>query len=191
MLPKTWERHGPILQSHVDRHPHPQASQIFADLDRRAKRILRPLSKNTVSAQDPHCRIIRFLDNVDYSTHVNIESLADKCMHAMADARGRISTILNWTCSIYRDGSHRIYLCTRLLRRWSHLGVDIDDGILHHLHTTKPNGDSDMRNTFRVIAELVRSKTFSVGRYLQWLIATGSASAEKDLSTVSIRSSVS
>ncbi|KAF2000788.1 hypothetical protein P154DRAFT_522377 [Amniculicola lignicola CBS 123094] len=183
LLPKTWEKHGTILQSHVTIHPHPQASQIFADLDRRAKRLLRPLCSNPVGSRDPRRRIIHLLDNVDYSNHVNIESLAYDCMEAVADARKLLSTVLNWTSSLYRDGSHRIYLCTRLLRRWSHLGADIDDGILHHLHKLKPNGDSDIRNTFRVIAELVRSKTFSVGRYLQWLIATGLASGEKDLST--------
>jgi mediator of RNA polymerase II transcription subunit 12, fungi type len=82
---------------------------------------------------------------------------------------------MQWASSVYREGSHRIYLATRLLRKWSLPGSDIDDAILDFLRTMDTIG-SEPRDAFRIVAELVRSRTFSVGKYLQWLIATGALS---------------
>lgn len=46
-------------------------------------------------------------------------------------------------------------------------------------------GTGQLSIVFRIVAELVRSKTFAAGRYLQWLIATGSLGHDTDLSSVS------
>lgn len=114
------------------------------------------------------------LDSVDYTSGLNTETLACECLATISDARTLVSTVLKWASSLYREGAHRAYLATRLLRRWSRSGLDIDSAILSYFHSSDMNKGSDPRNVFRIVAELVRSKNFSVGKYLQWLIATGS-----------------
>ena len=42
----------------------------------------------------------------------------------------------------------------------------------------------DARRVFKIISELVRSRTFAAGRYMQWLIATGSIAQDLDISLV-------
>jgi mediator of RNA polymerase II transcription subunit 12 len=107
-------------------------------------------------------------------------------MDLTSTARVTVSAALQWASSPYRDGCYRIYLATRLIRKWSLLGADTDDAILAYFHSTERDVGADQRNAFRVVAELIRSQTFSVGKYLQWLIATGSISRSQDITLVSI-----
>jgi mediator of RNA polymerase II transcription subunit 12 len=102
-------------------------------------------------------------------------------MDLTSTARVTVSAALQWASSPYRDGCYRIYLATRLIRKWSLLGADTDDAILAYFHSTERDVGADQRNAFRVVAELIRSQTFSVGKYLQWLIATGSISRSQDI----------
>lgn len=77
-----------------------------------------------------------------------------------------------------------MYLATRLLRRWSHLGADVYEGVLSYLCSMTWTETGEPCTIFKVVAELVRSKTFAAGRYLQWLIATGSLGNEPNISSV-------
>lgn len=106
-------------------------------------------------------------------------------METMPDSTLLIAAVLQWACSCYREGDHRTYLAIRLLRKWNHLGADVYDGVISYLRDRSWVGSGDLRVVFRIVAELVRSKTFAVGRYLQWLIATGSLEHDADLSSVS------
>jgi mediator of RNA polymerase II transcription subunit 12 len=185
LLPKTWDKHGGILHTLSQRRALPQINRVVEDLSTRNRRLLRPSKSPSASTVDSTSRLYRLLDSVDYSISVRIDRLAYDCMELISESSTLISTVLQWASSYYREGSHRVYLVTRLLRRWSHLGADIDDGVLSYLHSMMSNRSNDPCVVFRIIAELVRSKTFSTGRYLQWLIATGSVSQGSDLSAVS------
>jgi mediator of RNA polymerase II transcription subunit 12 len=113
-----------------------------------------------------------------------MEDLSYECMEIISNAVQLISVLLEWTCSCFRIGPHRIYLATRLLRRWSHLDADIYEGIISYLQNRSWDESGQLDVVFRIVAELVRSKHFSAGRYLQWLIATGSL--ERDLQSGSV-----
>jgi mediator of RNA polymerase II transcription subunit 12 len=187
LLPKAWERQYAVLRRLISRHPHPQLTHTVEDLDRRARRLLRPSQSPSSRTTDSARRVIALLDSVDYSVSVQIEDLASTCIEMIPDANHLTSTLLAWASSIYRDGSHRAYLVVRLLRKLSQFGVDIDESILSYLRSPSPHQGSNPQNLSRIIAELVRSKSFSIGQYLQWLIATGSLSStsSQDLSSVS------
>ncbi|KAF2265315.1 hypothetical protein CC78DRAFT_579454 [Lojkania enalia] len=182
--PKVWDKYWANLDYIVQKRSHPQYSHIVADLNRRNKR-LSPSDRMFNTTQDKTRRILQLLDSINYNVTVSIEQLATECMELMADPRSLMSMVLQWASTLYRDGSHRVYLTTRLLRRWSSLGFDIDDGILSHLRAVGSNTAYESRNVFRIIAELVRSKTFSIGKYLQWLIATGSVNQCQDFDSPS------
>jgi mediator of RNA polymerase II transcription subunit 12 len=132
--------------------------------------------------------VFRKLDSINYKSPVRIEDLSYECMEIISNATQLISALLQWSCSCYRTGSHRIYLATRLLRRWSHLGADVYEGVISYLQSMTWADSGDMNILLRIVAELVRSKHLSAGRYLQWLIATGSLGRDIDLSSVSLTS---
>jgi mediator of RNA polymerase II transcription subunit 12 len=172
-----------VLRRLAARHPLPQIMRSVNDLDRRARRLQQRRGSLSV-AQDATRRIISLLDSIDYAIGVNTENIACECLATMSDAHTLVSTVLRWASSFYREGTHRVYLATRLLRRWCRSGVDIDSAILSYFHSSDMNKGSDPRNVFRIVAELVRSKNFSVGKYLQWLIATGSLNQNQSISSV-------
>jgi mediator of RNA polymerase II transcription subunit 12 len=66
-----------------------------------------------------------------------------------------------------------------LIRKWNISRIDTDAAIHAFLFSLKADHPFETRNVFRIIAELVRSRHFSVGRYLQWLIATGSTNGNQ------------
>ncbi|KAI4675485.1 uncharacterized protein J4E88_007518 [Alternaria novae-zelandiae] len=183
LLPTAWARYCPLLRNLAERKNHAHVMQAIRRLELRNARLLRSPKKVPSASQTPAGRVYRVLDSVDYSKPVRIEDLSCDCMEIIADAPRLIGVLLQWACTYYRAGAHRIYLATRLLRRWNHLGADVYDGIVSHLRdmTWVATGDSNI--LFKIVAELVRSKTFATGRYLQWLIATGSTGHNTDLSS--------
>lgn len=185
LLPKTWEKHGSILHTFAQRSSHVEITHTVADLDARNLQLSQPFGVPGSKPSDLIGRIYQLLDSVDYNTSVRIDELAFDCMEIKSDAESLISAAMQWASSIYRQGSHHIYLVTRLLRKWSHLGADVYSGILDCLPMLTSDTTKEAAVVFRIIAELLRSKTFSLGRYLQWLIATGSLTQHTDLSLVS------
>lgn len=186
LLPSTWPRYGPLLQTLAERRNHSQITQAVRKLEQRNNRLMTCPKNVTFASATLAGRIYRILDSVDFKTVVRIEELSFECMEVIPDATRLIAVLLQWACSCYRAGEHRIYLTTRLLRRWSHLGADVYEGVISYLRDLAWVETGEPSILFRIVAELVRSKTFSAGRYLQWLIATGSLGNHTDLSSVSI-----
>ncbi|KAF2021724.1 hypothetical protein BU24DRAFT_457677 [Aaosphaeria arxii CBS 175.79] len=173
MVPKTWSRHATILRKLAQRHPHPQMNRVIEQLDFRTSRLSSSPQLSSSTTHNSNRQMVALLDAVDYTSKIPIDQLAGDCMEIITDARCLISLCLQWASSLYRDGLHRVYLATRLIRKWGHLGVDIDETILAFFQSAAPHVGCELHNVFKIIAELVRSKSFSVGKYLQWLIATG------------------
>jgi mediator of RNA polymerase II transcription subunit 12 len=163
----------------------PQITQAVEKLESRNARLLRLPRNAKPSSRTLASRVFCKLDAINYTAPIRIEDLSYECMEITSNADHLISALLQWACSCYRTGSHRIYLATRLLRRWSHLGADVYDGIVTYFQSMTWVESGEIHILFRIVAELVRSKHFSVGRYLQWLIATGSLGRDASLALVS------
>ena len=185
LLPTTWTKHAPLLQRLAERRNHPQVKQAIERLELRNSRLLQSSKSIPFVSHTPAGRVYRLLDSVDYSHPVRIEDLSFDCMEVIPDATQLIAVVLEWASSCYREGTHRIYLTVRLLRKWSHLGADVYHGIISYFHGMSWVTACESSIAFKITAELVRSKTFAAGRYLQWLIATGSLGHHTDLSLVS------
>jgi mediator of RNA polymerase II transcription subunit 12 len=160
---------------------HPQITQAVEKLDARNARLLQSSTRSKTSSRTAAARVFKKLDTINYKAPIRIEDLSYECMEIMSNAVQLISALLQWACSCYRTGSHRIYLASRLLRRWSHLGV------ISYLQNMTWADSGELHILLRIVAELVRSKHFSVGRYLQWLIATGSLGQNSDLASVGLQ----
>ncbi|KNG47429.1 hypothetical protein TW65_05980 [Stemphylium lycopersici] len=182
LLPTAWVQYSPLLQKLAERRNHAHVTQAVRRLEQRNCRLLKTPQNASSASQTLAGRIYRILDSVDYNKPVRIEDLSFDCMEIIADAPRLIGILLRWACTCYREGIHRIYLATRLLRRWNHLGADVYDGIISYLREMSWVATGEPAILFKIVAELVRSKTFATGRYLQWLIATGSVEHSTDLS---------
>ncbi|KAH3986935.1 mediator of RNA polymerase II transcription subunit 12 [Parastagonospora nodorum] len=182
LLPISWPKHSAALKALVTKRNLPQTAQAVEKLDGRNTRLLSFVRNGKSSSRTGAARVFHKLDSINYAAPIRIEDLSYECMEITSNAVQLISTLLHWACSCYRAGSHRIYLATRLLRRWSHLGADVYEGIIVYLQSMSWVKSGEIHVLLRIVAELVRSKHFSVGRYLQWLIATGSLGCDASLS---------
>ena len=188
LLPKSWDRYWPVLQRLASRHPEAHIETITGNLDRRARRLIYTTQQAPGSSRDHRRRVLQILDAVELEAPVQIEQLALQCMDTSSNIRSIVSAALEWASSLFRNGCHRIYLVTRLIRKWSLLSADTDDAILAYLLAVENKAMVDQRNVFRIVAELIRSRTFSLGKYLQWLIATGCTGRDQELASVSFLS---
>ncbi|KAJ5110925.1 hypothetical protein N7532_001460 [Penicillium argentinense] len=157
---------------------------LFQSLAERNARVRRPRQSKEAARRSPQQRIIRLLDSI--RSVQDVSSVSSACLEAVADRAALVSKLLEWLATPFRHGICRVYIGVRLLRKWKSLGVDVDDHILSFLSFSQRESPKTMNmdNIYHTISELVRSQTFSVGRYLQWLMAkgiTGRVSSEKQM----------
>lgn len=144
---------------------------IFQNLAERNARVQAPKCQQETAQRSPQQRVIHLFDSIR-STH-EISSTSSECLKTIEDKSILVSKLLEWSATPFRYGLCRVYTGVRLLRKWKMSGVDIDSYILSFLAGTKATSTLNMENIYHIISELVRSQTFSVGRYLQWLMARG------------------
>lgn len=182
LLPESWRQHNTTLRALAAKTNHFQILHSVKRLDDRNQR-LQQSSKTVPAASTTSAgKVYRILDEVDYSRMVRIEQVSTDCMALIPNPVDLAHVLLQWACSCYREGSYRVCLATRLLRRWAHLGADIYECITTYLEGMGWVKGGESRIVFKIISELVRSRTFAIGRYMQWLIATGYMAQYLDLS---------
>ncbi|KAJ5632913.1 hypothetical protein N7490_009252 [Penicillium lividum] len=168
LLPNSWEKYKSLVISCLDLTDHVDRA-LLQNLIERNARVQRPSHPKQTPQRSPNQRIIRLLDSI--LSGYDINSVSSACLEAVDDRVVLVSKLLEWLSTPFRHGTYRVYAGARLLRKWKAAGVDIDDHILTFLTQTGRTKKSDMENVYHTISELVRSQTFSVGRYLQWLMA--------------------
>ncbi|KAJ6009663.1 hypothetical protein N7522_004679 [Penicillium canescens] len=169
ILPNTWETYKQQVSSVLDLENACEKA-LFQNLAERNARVQRPNHSKQTNNRSPHQRIIRLLDSIR-SAH-DISSMSSY-FDTFEDKAELVSKLLEWLSTPFRHGLCRVYIGARLLRKWKSAGVDIDSHILAFLSRGRNNQRLVMDQIYHVISELVRSQTFSVGRYLQWLMARG------------------
>jgi mediator of RNA polymerase II transcription subunit 12 len=145
--------------------------ETFDRLSERNERIRRIKHGHMNVQRSSSRRLIRLLDSA-YSSN-DLAALSAECLEIQLDRGVLIAKVLEWASTPFRHGSARIYVTVRLLRRWKKSGIDTDSHILEFLTQSCGNPGLRMPNVYHVISELVRSQSFSVGKYLQRLMAGG------------------
>lgn len=184
IIPSSWLKYEPLLRSCVVGE---KATLISAleQISGRNLRLIRSRDKQFHHAtKDARPELIAVLDNIPAA--FNLHRMSKACLQVNGSRELLITTVLEWASSLYRRGQARIYAAVRLLRKWARLGIDIGRPILAFLAASPTIMGLEKDNIYRIIAELVRSKHFSVGKYLQWLLARGSLSGRHSLSPVSL-----
>lgn len=184
LLPTSWSQHSITLHDLAERLNHPQVEYVVRRLDERNRRLQEPSKITPAASMTPAAQVFRILDSVDYGKPISIDELSASCADAIPNPALLVSTLLQWACSSYRQGSYRACLATRLLRKWAHLGADIYECITAYLESMIWVANGDTCKIFKIVSDLIRSRTFAAGRFMQWLIATGSIAQGMDLSLV-------
>lgn len=170
IIPNSWDTY----KDHVSSCLHPSNKidlALFQSIAERNARVQRPRRSKQATQRSPHQRVIHLLDSIR-SAH-DISLISSTCLDAVDDKAVLVSRLLEWLATPFRHGLCRVYVGVRLLRRWKSSGIDVDDHILSFLSRANNDKKLEMDNVYHAISELVRSQTFSVGRYLQWLMAKG------------------
>jgi mediator of RNA polymerase II transcription subunit 12, fungi type len=170
IIPRSWDRYQDVIST-LFASDDSRKKAIYQSLVLRNARVQRPRTSIPTSQRSPQQQIIKFLDS---SRDVyNIGALSHACLSIMPNRGELVSVLLKWTASPFRQGLIRVYIAVRLLREWKRSGMDIDAFIFSFLTQASVGQTAPMVNIYHVIVELIRSQTFSVGRYLQWLVARG------------------
>ena len=170
VLPQTWDKYEATLSSCLD-HSNLSDKAIFDRLLQRNERICRIKHGHTNVQRSPSQHLIHLLDSASSSNDLAL--LSSECLKVQLDSGVLIAKVLEWASTPFRHGIARIYVTVRLFRRWKKSGIDIDSHTLAFLAHNHGKSGLCMPNVYHVISELVRSKSFSVGKYLQWLMARG------------------
>lgn len=147
-------------------------ASYFEHVSRRNSRLVKTFVGQIWHATpSPRQELITLLDsNTEWP---KIAKFTDSCLAAADNSGVLVVTCLEWASSLYRRGHARLYVAARMLRRWSRQGFDVEKPILDFFATNPDLAGLHSGNTYRLLAELIRSKHFLVGRYLQWLLSRG------------------
>ncbi|KAJ5884979.1 hypothetical protein N7495_009489 [Penicillium taxi] len=170
ILPNSWGIYKSQVSSCLDLTDKAHRA-LFQTLAERNARVQRPRQSKQMNQRSPHQRIIRLLDSIHSAQ--DLSSISSSCLEAIEDRNVLVSKLLEWIATPFRHGICRVYAGVRLLRKWKASGIDTDDHLMRFLTRANHSKKLNMDNIYHVISELVRSQTFSVGRYLQWLMAKG------------------
>lgn len=152
--------------------PSTAAYERFEEIRKRNAR-LRALSESTRGAElMAHRTIIKVLDST-LSSPLNSRMIALDLQSVSNDSNLLVQACLEWSASVHRYGHARVYIAARLLREWHGIGINVETPILDFVKARSDACDLDLSSFYKVVVELVQSRHFSVGRYLQWVIANG------------------
>lgn len=153
-------------------------STILASLSERNGWV-NEISQDSPAQRSASQQLIQLLDS-DSPSH-DFSALSLECLRLPLDHESLISKVLEWASTPFRRGINRVYIAVRLLRRWRKSEIDTDGHILSFLIKIRTRPVFERPRIYHIISELIRSQSFSVGKYLQWLMARGAVTQLKEL----------
>jgi mediator of RNA polymerase II transcription subunit 12, fungi type len=170
LMPQKWQQCEAVLRQCL--HPNLEHHQkLIEQLRRVNERVAGPMAQRESVPISPRQSLIRLLDaaRAPYKIH----QLAKECFRACEDRHLLLITTIEWSCTRFRHGEARLYLAVRLLRLWHRSECDLDGSLHEFLANSHASQPLHVQSLHHLIAELVRSRDFSVSKYLQWLTARG------------------
>ena len=182
ILPKMWNACRHHLQAIATKPSFSYAQEAIDTVIARNARLAPRPRHVPHSTSSPRCRAFSILDAIGLD--VTVDEITSQCLELFVTVQDLVPVILQWASSMYREGSHRIYIAARILRRCKTLGADIETAILTFV-TDMPKA-ANQAVISRIVGELARSKQFAISRLLQSMIATGRINSNNQGSPVCI-----
>ena len=146
---------------------------VVAALSRRNQRLgARKISASNGNGDSTRHRIMKVLHS--NRATFSLGELSEKLLALAASPDELITVILEWSCTRFQTGLSTVFVATRLLRMWKRSGLDTDGPILSFMQQVRSLPAIMNERLYNVVSQLVRSKDFAVGRYLQRLMSTAS-----------------
>ena len=172
LIPDCWNKYEQLIEEHVIQEK-PALRAIFDNALDRNLRLQDPITRSCGhTVQSSEQRILALFDSLSHSP--NFGFVAHRSLRMIDDHGVVVEACLQWSCSQERYGLQRVYAAARLMRLWSRHGVDVQGYILGFIDARSDARGLHKPHVYKLVAELTCSKHFSVGRYLQWLVAYGS-----------------
>lgn len=171
LMPDRWLDTVDVVRRCLDETIQ-QERKILSELNRINGRTM-GLDKNNFAAEPaPDQVIVNILDAA--VAPFDITMLQEDLVSACSDVSLLIFTCLEWACTRFRTSRARIYLLSRLVRRWKREGHDVDTVILNYLSAFREGKTTaDVHLLRHLTAQLSRSTSFPLSKYLQWLMVRG------------------
>ncbi|KAI5286406.1 RNA polymerase II mediator complex subunit, partial [Ascosphaera aggregata] len=112
-------------------------------------------------------RLTQILDGTPLST----DAIISICRQYPDDLNEIAYLLLAWASSTLGSDVYRIYLVAIVLRIWGHANVNLHEVITSALMALSRHPYSERSRIYHVISELVRHYSFSMFRYMQWIMA--------------------
>ncbi|KAL8994916.1 MAG: hypothetical protein Q9169_005253 [Polycauliona sp. 2 TL-2023] len=167
LMPRRWLRYQSMLQGIINA---PEAT-LFKQICERNVRLQVMAGFDADSEVKISRTLIKILESIASGT--NISSTAKELLEVTSDPELLIRTCLCWSTSIFSTSCPRLYIAARLLQSWSDMELDVQTHVLHFLAVDAKAVDVENARLYRIVAELIWSRHFSVGIYLNWVIANG------------------
>ncbi|ERF76809.1 hypothetical protein EPUS_07989 [Endocarpon pusillum Z07020] len=169
VMPRTWSKYRDALESCFNSDVVPDKI-ILKQLVHRNERLSFASGPTTSVPRTPRQIVLHILDTA--SSPFDIRKITQDCQTACQDADVLIKIVLEWCSSRFRTGQYRVYLAVQLIRICQE-EADVNSAVTDFLALQHTQVFCDVRCLSLLVSELVRSKVFALGRYLQWLTASG------------------
>lgn len=171
LMPDRWTENSKVIQACLDKNLALER-QLLGQLSGMNERAMGHSKVDVSSVRAPDQAVVERLDaaQAPYDLAFLEECLRETC----PDFPLLIETCLEWSCSRFRHSKSRIYLATRLIKRWQRVGYDVDTAILTFLTKYREgNTTADIATLRHLIAQCARCDCFPLSRYMQWLMVRG------------------
>ncbi|KAG8624532.1 hypothetical protein KVT40_007599 [Elsinoe batatas] len=170
---KRWPSLSSTYKSLCNRHSQGQINTRLQSIATRNDHLNVSSDQTRARLKSPQLQVFDYLDQIAIGTH--IDTILDTCQVLCNNAEILVTAIIDWATTVHRVGRSRIYLAVRLLRQLATSGTSLEEPVLSCLEST--SGRARDRSMFdAVVVELVSSRHFNFGKYLQWLISSGHVS---------------
>ncbi|KAK6341945.1 RNA polymerase II mediator complex subunit [Orbilia blumenaviensis] len=167
--PKSWLVNEAPLRACVDTR-NPTIISSIKNISARNRNLEPGNTKSSGGSTSPRKAAIDFLDHI--RVPYDIEDVTNRFLALSKDYHQTVKALCEWAITSLRVGLHRLYFAVRLLRRFSRLGIQIQPPI-HDFLLATGGGRRCKKHVYLLVSELVRSKHFTAGKYMSWLISRG------------------
>lgn len=180
ILPRTWQKYKVLLELKQSAKSDIGTRQALLAVAQRNERLAVAMHHSTHNTRSPLVELYATLDCVGLD--IDTDKLSTKCQELVPAASELTAALLRWASTLFRRGQARVYIAAKIIARMHIDGHDTDQAILDHMQHTADVTASEASQVWTVVAQLVEDECFSAGKYLQWLIASGSMFATQQTS---------
>ena len=174
LIPNCWTKYQSLFDSSIDLHDT-TFLRCYEHILKSNRRCLRGL-ENLTTWRTQRQELIAALDSTANALAMGL--LPRLCLDTVLDYNLLISTLIEWSTTHYRFGQTRLYITINLLRQWDRNGIELECVILDLLDRVRDMPLAQQYSFHKLVAELVRSRHFSVAKYLQRLVLRGTLGAK-------------